>query len=61
MKDVIWLSPSLAAGAVAARFVGFFDRCRMNFRRRVERAAPSRSITFRTVPAGVAGHHNDWV
>jgi hypothetical protein len=59
MKDVIWLSPSLAAGAVAARFVGFFDRCQTHFRRGVERTASSRSTTFRTVSAGVAGHHND--
>lgn len=26
MKDIIWLSPSLAAGAVAARLVAFFER-----------------------------------
>jgi hypothetical protein len=26
MKDIIWLSPSLAAGAIAARLVVFFDR-----------------------------------
>ena len=26
MKDIIWLSPSLAAGAVAARLVVFFKR-----------------------------------
>jgi hypothetical protein len=26
MKDIIWLSPSLAAGAIAARLVAFFKR-----------------------------------
>ncbi len=26
MKDIIWLSPSLAAGAIAARFVAFFEK-----------------------------------
>lgn len=26
MKNIIWLSPSLAAGAVAARLVVFFKR-----------------------------------
>jgi hypothetical protein len=26
MKDIIWLSPSLAAGAIAARFVVFFAK-----------------------------------
>ena len=26
MKDTIWLSPSLAAGAIAARLVVFFER-----------------------------------
>jgi hypothetical protein len=26
MKDIIWLSPSLAAGAIAARLVVFFGR-----------------------------------
>jgi len=26
MKDIIWLSPSLAAGAIAARLVVFFER-----------------------------------
>lgn len=26
MKHIIWLSPSLAAGAIAARLVGFFER-----------------------------------
>ena len=25
MKDIIWLSPSLAAGAIAARLVVFFE------------------------------------
>jgi hypothetical protein len=28
MKDIIWLSPSLAAGAIAARLVVFFERRR---------------------------------
>lgn len=26
MKNIIWLSPSLAAGAIAARLVVFFNR-----------------------------------
>jgi hypothetical protein len=26
MKNIIWLSPSLAAGAIAARLVVFFKR-----------------------------------
>ena len=26
MKDIIWLSPSLAAGAIAARLVAFFKK-----------------------------------
>ena len=26
MKDIIWLSPSLAAGAIAGRLVVFFER-----------------------------------
>ena len=26
MKDIIWLSPSLASGAIAARLVVFFER-----------------------------------
>jgi hypothetical protein len=26
MKDIIWLSPSLAAGAIAARLVAFFEK-----------------------------------
>jgi len=26
MKEIIWLSPSLAAGAIAARLVAFFER-----------------------------------
>ena len=43
MKDVIWLSPSLAAGAIAARVVVFFERRpQMSSRRGVELTAPSR-------------------
>jgi hypothetical protein len=26
MKNIIWLSPSLVAGAIAARLVAFFER-----------------------------------
>ena len=41
MKDIIWLSPSLAAGALAARLVVFFERRpQMSPRRRVELTAP---------------------
>jgi hypothetical protein len=38
MKDIIWLSPSLAAGAIAARLVVFFER-RPNMRSRRRRGA----------------------
>jgi hypothetical protein len=42
MKDIIWLSPSLAAGAIAARLVDFFERRRqIRSRRDVELTAPS--------------------
>jgi hypothetical protein len=33
MKDIIWLSPSLAAGAIAARLVVFFKRLPSGSRR----------------------------
>ena len=40
MKDIIWLSPSLAAGAIAGRLVGFFQRRpKMRSRRGVELTA----------------------
>ncbi len=43
MKNIIWLSPSLAAGAVAARLVVFFERRpQMSPRWGVELTAPSR-------------------
>jgi hypothetical protein len=43
MKDIIWLSPSLAAGAIAARIVVFFERRpQMTSRRGVELTTPSR-------------------
>jgi hypothetical protein len=49
MKDIIWLSPSLAAGAIAARLVLFFQR-RPQIRcgRGVECAVPT---TWRRLPA----------
>lgn len=39
MKDIIWLSPSLAAGAIAARLVVFLER-RTRVRSRWPRSAP---------------------
>jgi hypothetical protein len=58
MKHIIWLSPSLAAGAIAARLVAFFEkRPQIRDRRGVERAvstmrrrvpAPSPALTNRT-------------
>ena len=48
MKDIIWLSPSLAAGAIAARLMAFFERHpRMSSRRGVE-------LTARSCPRGVS-------
>jgi hypothetical protein len=46
MKNIIWLSPSLAAGAIAARLVVFFKR-------RLQRS-PRRGVdvTARSCPAG---------
>jgi hypothetical protein len=39
MKQTVWLSPSLAAGAIAARLVVFFERrLQIRDRRGVERA-----------------------
>jgi hypothetical protein len=38
MKDIIWLSPSLAAGAIAGRLVVFFER-RPQLRSRRRRGA----------------------
>jgi len=44
MKDTIWLSPSLAAGAIAARLVAFCERRpQIRSRRGVELTVPSRS------------------
>jgi hypothetical protein len=49
MKNTIWLSPSLAAGAIAARLVVFFKRRpQMSRRRGVELTAPSRRAGFQT-------------
>jgi hypothetical protein len=40
MKDMIWLSPSVAAGAIARRLVAFFkNRPQMSSRRSVELTA----------------------
>jgi hypothetical protein len=48
MKHIIWLSPSLAAGAIAARLVAFFERRpQIRDRRGVERVSTMR----RRVPA----------
>jgi hypothetical protein len=46
MKNIIWLSPSLAAGAVAARLVVFFKRR--------PQSSPRRGVelTARSCPAG---------
>jgi len=62
MKDIIWLSPSLAAGAIAARLVAFFERRpQMSSRRGVELTAPSRPAEFqtgheRTMRLGIGPH-----
>ena len=41
MKTMIWLSPSLAAGAIAARLVAFFERrSQMSLRWDAELTAP---------------------
>ena len=46
MKDIIWLSPSLAAGAIAARLVVFFKRRpQIRSRRGVKLTVPSRPYT----------------
>ena len=46
MKNIIWLSPSLAAGAIAARLVAFFKRR--------PQGSPSRAVELpaRSCPAG---------
>jgi hypothetical protein len=60
MKDIIWLSPSLASGAIAARFVVFLEqRPQVRFRRGVQRTATSRSPGFQTGRGSIAGHHNN--
>jgi len=60
MKDIIWLSPSLAAGAIAARLVVFFERRpQIRSRRGVELTAPSRPAGFQTGPGRIAGHRNN--
>ncbi len=43
MKDIIWLSPSLAAGAIAARVVVFFER-------RPQMSSASRRGTYSRLP-----------
>ena len=60
MKNIIWLSPNLAAGAIAARLVVFFKRRPQISRRRgVELTAPSRPAGFQTGRGSIAGHHNE--
>ncbi len=46
MKIIVWLSPSLAAGAIAGRLVGFFKRR--------PQSSPRRDVglTARSCPAG---------
>lgn len=52
MKNMIWLSPSLAGGAIAARLVAFFERrSQMSPRWGVELTAPSRP-PVRPAPCG---------
>ena len=46
MKDITWLSPSLAAGAIAARLVVFFKR------RPQIRSRRGVKLTARSCPAG---------
>ena len=49
MKDIIWLSPSLAAGAIAGRLVAFFKRLPQGSPRwGVERTARSSPAGFQT-------------
>ena len=56
MKDIIWLSPSLAAAATAARLVAFFQRRpQMSPCRGVELTAPSRPAGFETGRGSIAG------
>jgi hypothetical protein len=60
MKTIIWLSPSLAAGAIAARLMDFFKRRpQMSRRRGMELTAPSRPAGFQTGRGSIAGHDNE--
>jgi hypothetical protein len=60
MKDIIWLSPSLAAGAIAARLVAFFRKASaMSRRRSVELTAPFCPAGFQTGRDSIAGHSNN--
>jgi hypothetical protein len=57
LKNIIWLSPSLAAGALAARLVVFFERRpQIRSRRGVELMAPPAPPGFTLAPAG---HHDN--
>jgi hypothetical protein len=58
MKDIIWLSPSLAAGAIAARLVALFGRHpQMSPRRGVELRAPSRARHTALAGLGTTQHN----
>jgi hypothetical protein len=70
MKHIIWLSPSLAAGAIAARLVVFFERRRqIRGRRGLQRAvaamrrrlpAPSPAEDSRWAPTKSQVTESDW-
>lgn len=58
LRDNIWLSPSLAAGAIAARVVRFFEeRVQMRTRRGRESFTPTMPPFIAGVPARSATRH----
>ncbi len=58
MKNIIWLSPSLAAGAIAARLVVFFKTASRDAPWGAETYGPSRPAGFQTGRGSIVGHHN---
>jgi hypothetical protein len=60
MKNMIWLSPSLAGGAIARPARSLLrKRSQMSRRRGVELTVPSRAAGFQTGRDSVAGHSNN--
>jgi hypothetical protein len=60
VKDIIWLSPSLAAGAIAARLVVFFKRRpQIRSRRGVTLTVPSRPRVSNWPRQQIAAHNNN--